>query len=209
MVRDGYYYGLGLLATAGVAWYLMHLRGMTGIIVLLALFFLWFFRDPKRTVPTEADIAVSPADGKVTECEWIQTEQGSRLRISIFLSVFNVHVNRTPIAGTVSSVDYRKGGFMNAMNPESVTFNEQTLVVVNDGRVEVAFKLIAGLLARRIVCNVQPGDVLQRGQRIGLIKFGSRVDVLLPGDAQLRVQKGSRVKGGSSVLAKLVLPAEV
>ncbi|HEY0308976.1 MAG TPA: phosphatidylserine decarboxylase [Acidobacteriaceae bacterium] len=204
MVKDGYYYGLGLLVTAGVAWYLMHSRGMTGIIVLLALFFLWFFRDPNRTIPTEANLAVSPADGKVTECEWIQTEQGGRLRISIFLSVFDVHVNRTPIAGTVTGVEYRKGGFMNAMNPECVMFNEQTLVVVNDGRVEVAFKLIAGLLARRIVCNVQPGDILQRGQRIGLIKFGSRVDVLLPGDAQLMVRKGSRVKGGSSVLARLV-----
>jgi phosphatidylserine decarboxylase len=209
MVKDGYFYGLGLLVTAGVAWYLIHSRSMTGIIVLLALFFLWFFRDPHRTIPTEADIAVSPADGKVTECEWIQTEQGPKVRISIFLSVFDVHVNRTPIAGTVTDVEYRKGQFMNAMNPESVMFNENTLVVVKDGSMEVAFKLIAGLLARRIVCNVRPGDVLQRGQRIGLIKFGSRVDVLLPGDAQLRVHKGSRVKGGSSVLAKLVLPAQV
>jgi phosphatidylserine decarboxylase len=209
MVKDGYFYGLGLLVTAGVAWYLMHSRGMTGIIVLLALFFLWFFRDPHRTVPTEADIVVSPADGKVTECEWIQTEQGPKLRLSIFLSVFDVHVNRTPIAGTVTGVDYRKGAFMNAMNPESVMFNEQTLVVVNDGRVEVAFKLIAGLLARRIVCNVRPGDVLERGQRVGLIKFGSRVDLLLPGNAELRVRKGARVKGGSSVLAKLVAPVKV
>ncbi len=165
---------------------------------------MWFFRDPNRTVPVGENLAVSPADGKVTECEWIETPQGSKLRISIFLSVFDVHVNRTPIGGTVTGVEYRKGSFVNAMKPESVMFNEQTLVVVNDGRLEVAFKLIAGLLARRIVCNVQPGDKVERGQRIGLIKFGSRVDVLLPGDAQLLVRKGSRVKGGSSVLAKLV-----
>ena len=204
MVKDGYYYGFGLFAVAGIAWYLIHSRGLTGIVVLLALFFLWFFRDPNRKVPAGANLVVSPADGKVTECEWIETPQGSKVRISIFLSVFDVHVNRTPIAGTVTGVDYRKGGFMNAIKPESVMFNEQTLVVVNDGRVEIAFKLIAGLLARRIVCTVRPGDVLERGQRVGLIKFGSRVDVLLPGDAQLVVKKGTRVKGGSSVLAKLV-----
>ena len=106
--------------------------------------------------------------------------------------------------GKVLTVDYRKGGFMNAMKPESVMFNEQTLVVVRDGKMDVSFKLIAGLLARRIVCNVHEGDVLERGQRIGMIKFGSRVDVLLPGDAQLQVVKGKRVKGGSTVLAKLV-----
>jgi phosphatidylserine decarboxylase len=203
MVKDGYFYGLGLFTAAGVAWVLMHSRGLTGIICLLALFFLWFFRDPERKIPQGEGLVVSPADGKVDECEWIETPQGSRLRISIFLSVVDVHVNRTPIAGKVMAVEYRKGGFMNAMNPESVMFNEQTLVVVNDGTVEIAFKLIAGLLARRIVCNVKAGDILKRGQRVGLIKFGSRVDVLLPGDAQLKVRKGNRVKGGSSVLAKL------
>jgi len=205
MVKDGYFYGLGLFAAGALAWVLTHgSRTATGVPILLGLFFLWFFRDPNRRVPAGEGLAVSPADGKVTECEWIETPQGSKLRISIFLSVFDVHVNRTPIGGTVTGVEYRKGSFVNAMKPESVMFNEQTLVVVNDGRVEVAFKLIAGLLARRIVCNVQPGDKLERGQRIGLIKFGSRVDVLLPGDAQLQVRKGSRVKGGSSVLAKLV-----
>jgi len=204
MVKDGYFYGFGLFVVAGLAWVLTSgSRTATGVPVLLGLFFLWFFRDPNRTVPTDANLVVSPADGKVTECEWIETPQGSKLRISIFLSVFDVHVNRTPIAGTVTGVDYRKGSFMNAMKPESVMFNEQTLVVVNDGRTEIAFKLIAGLLARRIVCNVRPGDVLARGQRVGLIKFGSRVDVLLPGDAKLQIKKGTRVKGGSSVLAKL------
>ena len=205
MVKDGYYYGFGLFAVAALAWVLTSgSRTATGVPILLGFFFLWFFRDPNRKVPADADLVVSPADGKVTECEWIETPQGSKVRISIFLSVFDVHVNRTPIAGTVTGVDYRKGGFMNAMKPESVMFNEQTLIVVDDGRVEIAFKLIAGLLARRIVCTVRPGDVLERGQRVGLIKFGSRVDVLLPGDAQLLVKKGKRVKGGSSVLAKLV-----
>jgi phosphatidylserine decarboxylase len=205
MVKDGYFYGFGLFAAAALAWVLTHhSRTATAAPIVFAIFFLWFFRDPQRKIPTEADIVVSPADGKVTDCEWIETPQGSKLRISIFLSVFDVHVNRTPIGGTVTGVEYRKGAFMNAMKPESVMFNEQTLVLVSDGKVEIAFKMIAGLLARRIVCNVKPGDVLQRGQRVGLIKFGSRVDVLLPGEAKLLVRKGSRVKGGSSVLAKLV-----
>ncbi len=205
MVKDGYFYGLGLFAASWLAWVLTHgSRTATGVPFLLAFFFLWFFRDPNRTVPAGENLVVSPADGKVTECEWIETPQGGKVRISIFLSVFDVHVNRTPIGGKVTGVEYRKGSFVNAMNPESVMFNEQTLIVVNDGKVEVAFKLIAGLLARRIVCNVRPGDSLERGQRVGLIKFGSRVDVLLPGDAQLQVHKGSRVKGGSSVLAKLI-----
>jgi len=189
---------------AGIEWYLISSRSLTAFIVLLAIFFLWFFRDPERQVPTGASLAVSPADGLITDCDWIETPQGSRLRISIFLSVVDVHVCRTPIGGKVMAVDYRKGQFTNAMNAESVMFNEQTLVIVNDGKVDVSFKLIAGLLARRIVCNLHEGDVVERGQRIGMIKFGSRVDVLLPGDAQLQVTKGKRVKGGSTVLAKLV-----
>jgi phosphatidylserine decarboxylase len=151
---------------------------------------------------------VSPADGLVTEAEWVETKNGSRLRLSIFLSVFDVHVNRTPVAGTVTAVEYRKGQFKNAMSRESSTLNEQTLVVVDAGAYEVSFKMIAGLLARRIVCKVKVGDVLERGQRVGLIKFGSRVDVLLPGDAELKVAKGTRVKGGATILAVVPATAE-
>jgi phosphatidylserine decarboxylase len=133
----------------------------------------------------------------------VETTAGSRLRISIFLNVFDVHVNRVPISGTVTVVDYRAGGFMNAMNPESVLTNEQTMVVIDGGGYQVAFKQIAGLLARRIVCNLKPGDKVVRGQRMGLIKFGSRCDVLIPAESQLKVQVGSRVRGGASVLAVL------
>jgi phosphatidylserine decarboxylase len=205
MVKDGIFYAFGLAVAAAILWYLTHSLALLAVPVLLALFFLWFFRDPSRRIPTEPGLVVSPADGLVTAAEWVETKSGSRLRLSIFLSVFDVHVNRTPVAGTVTAVEYRKGQFKNAMNQESSTLNEQTMVVVDAGAYEVSFKMIAGLLARRIVCRVKVGDVLERGQRIGLIKFGSRVDVLLPADAELKVAKGTRVKGGSTILA--VVPA--
>jgi phosphatidylserine decarboxylase len=121
--------------------------------------------------------------------------------------VFDVHVNRSPVAGTVKVVEHRLGSFLNAMKPESVILNEQTLVVIDAGGYEVSYKQIAGLLARRIVCAVKVGDRLERGQRVGMIKFGSRTDVLIPADAELKVKTGTRVKGGSSVLA--VLPQTV
>ena len=173
MVRDGFYYGLGLGVVAVLLWYLTHSRGLVMLPVLLAMFFLWFFRDPSRKVPTGLGQIVSPADGKVTEAEWIETTSGSRLRLSIFLNVFDVHVNRSPAAGVVNTVVYREGMFMNAMKPESVIMNEQTLVVIDcDEGYSVGFKQIAGLLARRIVLNVKVGDRVERGQRVGLIKFG-------------------------------------
>jgi phosphatidylserine decarboxylase len=171
--------------------------------IVLAVFFLWFFRDPNRTIPQGAGQVVSPGDGVVTEAEWIETVSGSRLRLSIFLNVFDVHVNRAPVGGVVKVCEFRKGLFMNAMNPESVLNNEQTLITIDAGGYEVSFKQIAGLLARRIVCNLKVGDQVERGQRIGLIKFGSRVDVLMPAEANLKVKTGSRVKGGSTVLAVL------
>ena len=203
MVRDGVFYALGLGIVAALLWNLTDLHLLIAIPLLLAAFFLWFFRDPNRLIPSEPGQIVSPADGLVTEAEWIETVAGSRLRLSIFLNVFDVHVNRAPIAGTVKTVDYRPGRFINAMNPESVLANEQTLVVIDGGGYEVGFKQIAGLLARRIVCNVKPGDRVERGQRVGLIKFGSRVDVLLPADAVLLVKTGMRVDGGSTILAQL------
>jgi phosphatidylserine decarboxylase len=201
MVRDGFFYALGLAMVAAIMWELTHSYGFCAVPVLLAVFFLWFFRDPSRQIPTESGLIVSPADGVVTEAEWIETVRGSRLRLSIFLNVFDVHVNRAPASGTVKVVEFREGGFLNAMKPESVLSNEQTLVVIDAGGYEVAFKQIAGLLARRIICNLKVGDRVERGQRVGLIKFGSRVDVLMPAEADLLVKTGTRVRGGSSVLA--------
>lgn len=201
MVRDGFFYALGLGVVAAVLWYLKMPLVLVAVPVLLALFFLWFFRDPNRMIPQEPGQIVSPGDGLVTAAEWIETTVGSKLRLSIFLNVFDVHVNRAPVAGTVTVVEYREGEFLNAMKPESVLHNEQTLIVIDAGAYAVSFKQIAGLLARRIVCNVKVGDRVERGQRVGLIKFGSRVDVLLPAEAELKVKVGVRVRGGSTVLA--------
>lgn len=205
MVRDGFFYALGLGVVAVVVWMMTQLATLVAIPLVLAAFFLWFFRDPARTIPTAPGLVVSPGDGLVTEAEWIETANGSRLRLSIFLSVFDVHVNRCPVEGTVKLAEFRKGQFMNAIKPESVLANEQTLITIDAGGYEVSFKQIAGLLARRIVCNLKVGDVVERGQRMGLIKFGSRVDVLLPAEAELKVKKGMRVKGGSTVLAEIVV----
>jgi phosphatidylserine decarboxylase len=203
MVRDGYFYALGMVVVAALLWLLTQSVPLTLLPVLLALFFLWFFRDPERIVPSGPGEIVSPADGVVTQAEWIETSGGSRLRISVFLSVFDVHVNRAPVSGTVKTVEYREGRFLNAMNSLSAVVNEQTLVVIDAGTCEVIYKQIAGLLARRIVCTVKVGDRVQRGQRVGMIKFGSRVDVLMPADAVPRVDRGSRVRGGSTILAVL------
>jgi phosphatidylserine decarboxylase len=204
MVRDGYFYGLALIAVAAIA------GGFTGVWewsvppLLLAAFFLWFFRDPKRTIPQEPGLVVSPADGKVTEVARVSTPGGGLLRISIFLSVFDVHVNRSPVAGVLREVRYKKGEYLNAMNPASAERNEQNLARLEcaDGT-QVSFIQIAGLLARRIVFKKRVGDVLERGERVGLIKFGSRTDILLPVYAEPLVKPGDRVRGGSSVIARL------
>jgi phosphatidylserine decarboxylase len=202
MVRDAYYYAIPLLAAAAlIGWLTSPLWALPA--VLLALFFLWFFRDPDRPIPNEAGALVSPADGKVTDIAPVTSNGDSRLRISIFLNVFDVHVNRSPIGGIIREVRYHKGKFVNAMNSASAEQNEQNVVTVEgDGQV-VVFKQIAGLLARRIVFNKKVGDHVERGERVGLIKFGSRVDVLLDPSAALEVKIGDRVKGGSSVLAYL------
>jgi phosphatidylserine decarboxylase len=205
MVRDGYIYALSLLAVAAALMWFTGVWAWGIAPVLLAAFFLWFFRDPQRTIPTGKGLIVSPGDGLVTETASITTPEGVLQRISIFLSVFDVHVNRAPISGRVSRVHYQKGQYLNAMNPASAERNEQNVVTLRgqgaDAGFEITFKQIAGLLARRIVCHCAEGQIVERGQRVGLIKFGSRVDVLLPANAELRVKVGERVKGGSSVLA--------
>jgi len=203
MVKDGFLYAIGCGLVAAVLWYFTASYILVAIPVLLALFFLWFFRDPTRKIPEGRGLIVSPGDGVVTEADWVETKSGSRLRLSIFLNVFNVHVNRCPVDGTVTLCEHRKGKFLNAMNKDSALLNEQTLITIDAGDYEVSFKQIAGLLARRIVCNLKVGDKVKRGERMGLIKFGSRVDVLMPADADLRVSKGDRVSGGTTVLAVL------
>lgn len=203
MVRDGYYYGFALVAVAVLVHVLTGGWAWTAIPFLLAAFFLWFFRDPHRNIPLGEGLVVSPADGKLTEIARVQTPGGERLRLSIFLSVFNVHVNRAPMAGTVLSVNYQRGLYLNAMNPESAEKNEQnTVLICTDDGYEISLKQIAGLLARRIVFTKGEGDRVERGERVGLIKFGSRTDLLLPGNFEVLVKTGQRVAGGATVLAR-------
>jgi len=202
MVGDGYYYGIAFITGAVLLGWLT--RPAWAILpVLLALFFLWFFRDPERSIPREPGALVSPADGKVTDVSVVNTENGKQTRVSIFLSVVDVHVNRSPIAGVIRDVRYQRGKFLDARSPDCAEQNEQNVVTVEGDGQRVVFKQIAGLLARRIVFTPKIGDRLERGQRVGLIKFGSRTDVLFDAGARVNVKVGDRVKGGSSVIAYL------
>ena len=202
MVRDGIYYALGMLLVAAVLWWLAT-PAWSSVPLLLAVFFLWFFRDPERAIPAEIGLVVSPADGKVTDVSLTQLDGQPCTRISIFLNVFDVHVNRSPVAGVIKDVTYRRGNFSNAMGAASAEDNEQNIVTVQGESMTVVFKQIAGLLARRIEFNYKPGDTLTRGQRVGMIKFGSRTDVIFPSNGEVTVKAGDRVKGGSSILARL------
>lgn len=202
MVRDGYYYGLALIA-AGILLGWLTRPAWAILPILLACFFLWFFRDPERAIPQEPDALVSPADGKVTDISTVVVGQEKRRRVSIFLSVIDVHVNRSPIGGVVRDVRYQRGKFLDARSPDCAELNEQNIVTVEgDGQI-VVFKQIAGLLARRIVFDPKIGDRLVRGQRVGLIKFGSRTDVLFDAGSRVNVKVGDRVKGGASIVAYL------
>jgi phosphatidylserine decarboxylase len=211
MVRDGYWYAISLLLVAAVVrfftvdWFASWL--LVAIPVLLAAFFLWFFRDPDRAIPAGPGLVVSPADGKITEIAPIHTLDGDRIRLSIFLNVFDVHVNRSPIAGVVRRIQYKKGEYLNALDPASAERNEQSVVTMEGEGCLITFKLIAGLLARRIVFVPAEGASLLRGERVGLIKFGSRCDLVLPGDAHIRVERGQHVKGGETILADVEVPS--
>jgi phosphatidylserine decarboxylase len=196
IVVDGIYYAAGLAAGGMAVSYLT--RPGYGIpLFILALFCLWFFRDPDRAVPS-GPVAVSPADGKVVA---VVKENGGT-RISIFLNIFDVHVNRSPIAGTIKSVKYQTGKFLVASGEAASTENEMNTVVVEGDGTTVTFKQIAGLIARRIVFWKKPGDAVERGQRVGLIKFGSRVDIHFGPEWDVAVAVGERVSAGSSVVAK-------
>ena len=200
IVRDGIYYAAGLgLAAVFVGW----LVGgwFSAPLWLVAAFCLYFFRDPERLIP-EGPVAVAPADGKVVA---VKAESAAVNRISIFLNIFDVHVNRAPIAGTVCNVEYRKGVFLVASREECSTRNEQNIITVQGDGTCVIFKQIAGLIARRIVCNKRPGDRVDKGERVGLIKFGSRVDILFGPEWEILVRPGARVAAGSSVIARRIV----
>jgi phosphatidylserine decarboxylase len=202
MVRDGYFYGAGSVIAAILIFWLAAWPYAVPVL-LLGAFCLWFFRDPERQIPAIPSAIVSPGDGKVTDIGPMNISGTQLSRISIFLSVFDVHVNRSPISGIIRDVRYQRGKFLNAMAAHSAEENEQNIVTVEgEGRI-VVFKQIAGLIARRIIFNFKVGDTVARGQRVGLIKFGSRVDVVFDRDATIQVKPGDRVKGGATVLAVL------
>src|SRR5690348_7100810 len=203
MVKEGYYFGLPLLVLA-VAAYLLGWAAAAIACVFLALFIFSFFRDPERVIPNEAGAIVSPADGRVV----VVTEEdyGGRpgKRVSIFLAVWNVHVNRAPAEGTITNLEYKPGKFLAAMREQASLENEQNVFALSTDAGEMVFKQIAGLIARRVVSWKKAGDRVARGQRIGLVRFGSRADIWMPRDAEITVKPGDHVKGGSSVLARWV-----
>jgi phosphatidylserine decarboxylase len=176
------------------------------ILLTLTLFVSFFFRDPKRKVPEWNSAVVSPADGKVVVIKDIYENdylQQTVWQISIFLSIFNVHVNRAPVGGTIETVKYNPGKFHIAATNKASLENEQTAMVIVDGNIKILVKQIAGIIARRIVCYAKPGDVIQKGERYGIIRFGSRVDIFLPKDSEIKVKLGDRVKGARDIIALL------
>jgi phosphatidylserine decarboxylase len=180
--------------------------GLVVLSVLAALLFLltvYFFRDPERTIPDGFNVVLSPADGKVVEIkEETENEflKAAATRVSIFLSVFDVHVNRVPIAGTVEHFRYQRGSFVNAYKSLASDVNEQTVIGIENEKSRILFKQIAGLVARRIVCDIRQGNKVEKGERFGIIKFGSRVDIFLPKNIEVKVQLHQKVKGGESII---------
>ncbi|HXY25268.1 MAG TPA: phosphatidylserine decarboxylase family protein [Candidatus Acidoferrum sp.] len=200
MVKEGYYFGLPLVALGGAA-FLMRWNVVAVILVLLALFVFSFFRDPERTISSEAGAVVSPADGRVVVVTEEENAGRPGQRVSIFLAIWNVHVNRAPAAGTITRMEYRPGKFLAAMVERASLENEQNVFTLSTDAGEMVFKQIAGLIARRVVSWKKAGEAVARGERIGLVRFGSRVDVWFPKEAEILVKVGDNVKGGSSVLA--------
>jgi len=199
MVKEGYWYGLPLVLVAGG---LIGLKvyGLAAFFLVLALLILNFFRDPDRKIPTESGVIVSPADGRVVQVVEENPEGQPVRRVSIFMSPLDVHVNRAPISGTIREVSYQKGAFHVASQPRASLENEQNVFTIEGEQGKVVVRQIAGVLARRIVFWKKPGDRLERGERVGLIKFGSRVDVLLDSEVELRVKVGDHIQAGSSIL---------
>lgn len=202
MVKDGIPYIvipllIGLISVFFKVWIL------AVPLLLLAIFVAYFFRDPKRDIPKGRNIIVSPADGRVTRVENISKENGTFVLISIFLSPFDVHINRSPITGRVVSQTYIKGRFKIATSEDASLVNEQNVIEIKNDDITVICKQIAGVLARRIVCWMNVGDEMKIGERFGLIKFGSRTDLIVPDNVEVLVKIGERVKGGMSVIGRI------
>ncbi|RPJ56375.1 MAG: phosphatidylserine decarboxylase [Acidobacteria bacterium] len=197
MAKDGWYFIVPLILVAVALWFLGW-PVAAGILIFLAGFVAFFFRDPDRVIPADSRAVVSPADGKVIR---IQPEADGSTRLSIFLSVFNVHVNRAPIEGQIVRQDYRPGKFFIASDERASIQNEQLVITIRGER-ELSFALIAGIVARRVVPWKKPGDAVNKGDRIALIRFGSRVDMILPENCGLVTKKGDRVYSGRSIIGR-------
>lgn len=196
MTKDAYPFLIPLLfLTALFIW--NEVLWLSAVFFILSAFVAYFFRNPQRSIPDDPDVIVSPADGKVIRLE----RQGDQWNLSIFLSIFDVHVNRAPIEGTIVRKDYRPGKFRLAFDERASVENEKVTITI-EGERKLTFSLIAGLVARRIRVWKNEGDHVKKGDRIGLIRFGSRVDVTFPPECDIVVTKGDRVYGGSSVLAR-------
>jgi phosphatidylserine decarboxylase len=193
IVKDAYRFLIPLLAATVLA-FALGLSQVAILVLLLAAFVAFFFRNPRREIPSDPRVIVSPADGRVVKIERV----GNVTKLSIFLSIFNVHVNRSPIAGRIEAIDYRRGKFKAAFNHAASVENERNVIMVAQGNIKLVFTQIAGLVARRIVCWKRVGDTVSKGELIGLIRFGSRVDVLFPAGTDVTVKRGDRVRGGST-----------
>jgi len=189
---------LGVLSLVFGFWYL------TIIFALVVAFMAYFFRDPRRVPPQDSNVVVAPADGRVTRIKTLASDNGdSSTFVSIFLSPFDVHINRSPIAGEVVDISYSPGKFLMATNEKASLVNEQNALVIKGERVTVVCKQIAGILARRVVCWTMKGDNLALGQRFGMIKFSSRTDLILPANVSVTITEGSRVTGGVTVIGRI------
>jgi len=214
MLQEGYWYGLPLVLIAGGLlgfWYREQstfLLACAILFLVLAFLILNFFRDPERSIPNQAEAIISPADGRIVQVVQESYAGCPVCRVSIFMSPLDVHVNRAPIAGVIKEVNYRKGTFRAAMEEAASVENEQNVFTLEGDQGRVVVKQIAGVLARRIVFWKRPGDSLARGERVGLIKFGSRVDVLMEPDVTLSVKVGDRVRAGSSILGSSRVKSE-
>lgn len=205
IAKEGFIFIIPLAFLAAVFYSLGYIW-LAGLFEGLFIFCIWFFRDPERTIPVEPKTIVSPADGKVVEIVKESDKllpNDNYIRISIFLNVFNVHVNRIPIAGKVEATRYNKGKFLNAANHKASLDNEQTAILLNNGTTQILVKQIAGLIARRIVCYANKGDEYNIGDRFGLIRFGSRTDIFVPEGTEIKVKEGDKVSGASSIIGYL------
>ncbi|MBD3272115.1 MAG: phosphatidylserine decarboxylase [Elusimicrobia bacterium] len=192
---------IGIIGLAGAIWFILPGVVVAGLSFVCACFMLFFFRDPVRNRPADEHVIVSPADGTILSIEQYQdSATGRGIMIKIFLSIFDVHLQRAPVAGTVTDIRYHKGSFLPAMHAQAANRNERNVVVMKTVQGCIEITQIAGILARRIVCWAKHGTVLGQGDKFGLICFGSQVDMALPGHARVTVQKGDSVRAGITVV---------